>query len=313
LSRFGPAVALTAGLVAVSAAGVARGAAGQGGPTFTAGIDLATFAVTVTDRSGTFLTGLEQGDFEVLEDGRPQRITYFARGDASNGAFAPELHLGLLFDTSGSMTDDIDLARTAAVRFLNTFQEARDMALVDFATEVRIARYGQNDFPRIVERIRTRRPAGATALYDALGVYLDHASEDQGRTILVIYTDGGDSGSSLSFSGVMDLVKASDVTVYVIGLLDNQSTRSRFESRTRLTQIARASGGEAFFPRSMKDVQEAYDKVVSQVRAQYSLAFTSTNTRTDGAWRKVEVRVTRPDLRGARIQTRQGYFAPYKP
>lgn len=289
-------------------------AAGQGtAPTFSAGIDLATFAVTVTDRKGAYVTNLAQGDFEVLEDGRPQRVSYFARGDASNGAFAPELHLGLLFDTSGSMMDDINLARTAAVRFLNTFQEARDMALVDFATEVRVARYGQNDFPRIVERIRTRRPSGATALYDALGVYLDHSSEDQGRTILVIYTDGGDSGSSMSFPEVMNLVKASDVTIYVVGLLDNQSPRFRFENRTRLTQIAKASGGEAFFPRSMKDVQEAYDTVVSQIRAQYSLAFASTNTRLDGTWRKVEIRITREDLKGARVQTRQGYFAPYKP
>ncbi|MEQ1759113.1 MAG: VWA domain-containing protein [Vicinamibacterales bacterium] len=282
-------------------------------PTFRAEIDLASFGVTITDRAGIYLTDLTRDDFEVLEDGVPQAVRYFARGEASVGAFAPELHLGLLFDTSGSMVDDIGLARTAAVRFLNTFQEARDMALVDFASEVRIARYGQNDFPRMVERIRTRRPSGETAMYDALGVYLDQASDDEGRTILVLYTDGGDTRSSISFKDVMTLVQASDVTIYVIGLLDHQSTRNRLEQRTRLTQLATASGGEAFFPSGMRDVERAYDKVVSQIRAQYSLAFASTNTKRDGTWRKVEIRVKRPGLRGVRVQTRQGYFAPYQP
>ena len=285
--------------------------AGQG-PTFRAGIDLVTFGATVTDRSGAYLTDLTVDDFEVLEDGRPQRIRYFARGDAG-GASAPELHLGLLFDTSGSMSEDIALARTAAVRFLNTFQEARDMALVDFASEVRIARYGQRDFPRMVERIRSREPRGETAMYDALGVYLDQASDDDGRTILVLYTDGGDTRSSSSFSDVMTLVRASDVTVYVVGFLNHQSSRGRLEQRTRLTQIATASGGEAFFPSSMADVQEAYDKVVAQIRAQYSLAYVSTNAQLDGTWRKVEIRVTRPGVSRVRVQSRQGYFARYQP
>jgi len=286
--------------------------AGQTTP-FRSGIDLATFGVTVTDRAGAYLSDLTEADFEVLEDGKPQAIRYFARGDSSNGAFATELHLGLLFDTSGSMADDIALARTAAVRFLNTFQDAKDIALVDFASEVRIAKYGQGDFARMVERIRSRRPDGRTAMYDALGVYLDQASEDEGRTILVLYTDGGDTVSSISFGEIMTLVRASDVTMYVVGFLEHQSSSDRFTQRMRLTQLATTSGGEAFFPSSMKDVESAYGKVVSQIRAQYSLAFSSSNARQDGTWRKVEIRVTRPGFRGGRIQSRQGYFAPYKP
>lgn len=285
--------------------------AGQG-PTFRSSIDLVTFGVTVTDRAGTYLTDLTPADFEVLEDGHPQTVRYFSRGGALEGGLAPELHLGLLFDTSGSMSADIGLSRTAAVRFLNTFQEAKDIALVDFASEVRIAKYGQGDFPRMVERIRSRQPVGETALYDALGVYLDQASEDEGRTILVLYTDGGDSRSSSSFSDVLDLVRASDVTIYVVGFLEHQSARGRLEQRTRLTQLAVASGGEAFFPSSEKDVEMAYDRVVSQIRAQYSLAFVSTNTKLDGTWRKVEIRVKRPGIR-VRVQNRQGYFAPYMP
>jgi len=277
-------------------------------PTFRTGIDLATFGVTVVDRKGEYLTNLSLEDFEILEDGQKQAIKYFARGtDLENG---PEVHVGLLFDTSGSMTEDIKLSRSAAIKFLNTLSEAKDMTLVDFDTEVRVAKYGQKDFPRMVERIRGRKPDGETALYDAMGVYLDGASEDEGRKILVLYTDGGDTHSTISFGDLMTLIRASDVTVYSVGFLEH--SRGRIEERAHLMQIAEATGGQAFFPSTMKDIDASYDKVVAQIRAQYSLAYTSTNTKQDGAWRKVEIRVTRPDLKGSKILARRGYFAPYQ-
>ena len=292
----------------VAAFTVAAGA--QQGPVFRTGTDLVNFGVTLTDRKGTFLTDLAREDFEILEDGRPQSITFFARGDAQDQA--TELHVGLLFDTSGSMGEDIRTARTAAIKFLNTFKQAQDITLVDFDTEVRVAKYGQQDFPRLVERIRSRKPDGFTAMYDALGVYLDSADEDDGRKILVLFTDGGDTRSAIRFSDVMTLIRASDVTVYAIGFLENQSGSVRNEQRMRLTQIATESGGDAFFPMSMKQIDAAYDKIVAQIQAQYSLGYTSSNTTADGEWRKVEIRVRRPDARDVKVQTRKGYFAPYR-
>jgi VWFA-related protein len=107
----------------------------------------------------------------------------------------------------------------------------------------------------------------------------------------------------------MTLLRASDVTVYAVGFLNNQSSATKAEQRARLHQISEATGGQAFFPTTMKDVEAAYDKVVAQIRAQYSLGYTSTNTNQDGNWRKVEIKVNRPD---ARVQARKGYFAPYK-
>ena len=276
-------------------------------PTFRAEIDLISFGVTVTDRRGNYITDLTPDDFEIVEEGQKQTVRFFARGDEIDTA--PAMHVGLLFDTSGSMGMDIQLSRSAAVKFLNTLSDAEDMTLVDFDTEVRIARYGQQDFPRLVERIRSRKPDGWTALYDALGVYLDGAAENEGRTILVLYTDGGDTRSTIGFNDLMTLIRASDVTIYAVGFLNNQSSAVRAEQRARLHQISEATGGQAFFPTTMKDVEAAYDKVVAQIRAQYSLGYTSTNTRLDGQWRKVEIKVKRPD---ARIQARKGYFAPYK-
>jgi VWFA-related protein len=267
------------------------------------------FGATVTNRRGEFVTDLRAEDFEIVEDGRRQTVTYFARGDELTSA--PPLHVGLLFDTSGSMGDDIALARSAAIRFLNTLSDAVDMTLVDFDTEVRVATYPQSDFPRIVERIRSRQPSGWTAMYDALGVYLDGAAENEGRTILVLFTDGGDTRSAMALREVMTLVRASDVTIHTVGFLEHQSSRSRPMQRAQLASIATATGGQAFFPSTMKDVETAYDKVVAQIRAQYSLGYTSTNAAQNGRWRKVEINVTRPHLRGARIQTRDGSYALY--
>jgi len=274
-------------------------------PTFRAGTDLVTLGATITDRRGNFLADLKIEDFEVFEDGTRQTVTYFARGGDTGPV--PELHVGLLFDTSGSMGPEIALARSAAVRFLNTLREAVDITLVDFDTEVRLARYGQDDFPRIVERIRSRRPEGFTALYDALGVYLDSAQRDDGRTILVVFTDGGDTRSSLRFGELLTSIRASDVTVYSIGFLENQRGPGALEPRVRLTEIAGESGGEAFFPRSMKQIEEAYDKIVSQIRAQYSLGYISTNTMKDGSYRRIDVRVDTPN---AAVSARPGYYAP---
>jgi Ca-activated chloride channel family protein len=292
----------------VTAAGSAVIVAQQ--PTFRTETDLVNVGVTVTDRRGTFLTDLTPDDFEIIEDDRKQTLTYFARGDA--GVAAPELHVGLLFDTSGSMGEDIRLARSAAVKFLNTLSDAKDMTLVDFDTEVRVAKYGQLDFPRMVERIRSRKPDGFTAMYDALGVYLHGAADVQGRKILVLFTDGGDTRSTIRFGDVMTLIRASDVTVYAVGFLEHQPSNAKGEQRLRLSQIAVESGGEAFFPYSMKQIEEAYDKILAQIRAQYSLGYISTNKATDGRWRKVEIKVRRPDLKDLRVQTRKGYFAPYR-
>src|SRR5918993_4345880 len=248
-----PAAVLALALMAATAPAVAQQ------PTFRAVIDLVNFGVTVTDRRGNYITDLTADDFEITEEGQKQSLTFFARGDQQESA--PEMHVGLLFDTSGSMGQDIQLSRSAAVKFLNTLSDAEDMTLVDFDTEVRVAKYGQKDFPRMVERIRGRKPDGWTAIYDALGVYLDGASENEGRTILVIYSDGGDTRSTIGFSDLMTLIRASDVTIYSVGFLDNQSSSGRTEQRARLHQMAEATGGQSFFPSTMKDVEAAYDKI----------------------------------------------------
>jgi Ca-activated chloride channel family protein len=275
---------------------------------FRAGVDLVNVGVMVVDKRGNFITDLAQRDFEVYEEGERQTVSHFSRGTSDSEA--DNLRIGLLFDTSASMVEDIKLARTAAVRFLKGLPEAQDVTLVDFDTEVRIARYGVQDFPRMVERIRGRRPDGLTALYDALGVYLDGTTDLEGRKVLVIYTDGGDTRSAVTFSDALGMLKTADATVYVIGFLEHQPGSLRSQQRMQMMQMAEVTGGQAFFPFSMQNLGEIFDKIVTQVRAQYSLGFTSSNARKDGSWRRLEVRLTGSHLQSLRVRARKGYFAP---
>ena len=281
-------------------------------PVFRTGVDLVNVAVTVTDRKGKLVTRLQEGDFEVYEDGRKQTITYFAAGDAGRTKDGPPIHLGVLLDVSESMGDDIKFTRTAAIKFLNTLIDAVDVTVVDFDTEVRAARYSQNEFPRLVERIRQQKATGMTALYDAVGLYLDGAGGQDGRKVMLLYTDGGDTQSSLRFNELVDLLKASDATVYAIGALEHQSGSGRDRARSILQTIASTTGGQAFFPNSVKDLDLMYEKVVAEIRAQYTIGYVSTNARTDGAWRKVEIKSAAKDSRDINIRARKGYYGPYK-
>jgi Ca-activated chloride channel homolog len=282
------------------------------GQTFRTRVDLVHVGVTVLEKRGSaYITDLTQDDFEIYEDGKKQTIKYFSRGDDAAAAKA-ELHLGVLFDTSGSMDADLKLSRSAAVKFLNALPEAADITLVDFDTEVRVARYGQADFPRLVERLRKREADGWTALYDAMGVYLDGAFNQDGRKVLVMCTDGGDTRSQLTFSDLTTLLKSSDVTVHAVGLLEHQPSSTKLDQRMKLQQIAEMTGGQAFFPTDEKQLDDIYAKIVADMNAQYSLGYVSTNTKMDGSWRKVEIKVTRTGVKDPKLRTRKGYFAPYK-
>ena len=281
--------------------------AGLHGQVFRTMVDVVSVGVTVVDGKGGLVTDLSAAEFDIFEDGARQDVKFFSRGDAV--AAAPELHLGIMFDTSDSMDEDIALSRSAAIKFLNAQPDAVDVTLVDFDAKVRVARFEPPDFPRLVERIRARKPEGMTAFYDALGVYLDGAAGQQGRRIVVVYSDGADNRSSLTFPEIVDLIKASDVTIYGIGFLNNLSGSEQFDARSRLQRLVEPTGGQAFFPSSLKDIETAYERVLGDIRAQYTIGYVSSNASANGRWRKVDIKLRRP---GLKVRARQGYYAPYR-
>ena len=129
---------------------------------------------------------------------------------------------------------------------------------------------------------------------------------------MIMYTDGGDTRSSISLNEVIDLLRASDVTVYVVGYLEHQPSSVKMEQRMYLQRFADTTGGQALFPSGIKEVEKMYERIEREISARYNIGYTSTNTGTDGRWREVRIRVKRPDLKGIKVRTRQGYFAPYR-
>ena len=282
-------------------------------PLFTSGVDLVHMNVSVVDGEGRLVDDLTVADVELYEDGELQEIRYFARGLNSDTETMP-MHLGLLFDASDSMGADGRFAKTAAIKFINALTYAEDMTLVDFGDEVRVGRYGQADLPRLVQRIRNLEADGMTSFYDALGVYLDGAFFQDGRKVLLMYSDGDDTRSRMRFSETLELLKASDVTIYAIGFQKHLRSSVWMRQRLRLEQLVEITGGRCFFPSDVAELDDVYAEIALELETRYAIGYTSTNQRSDGTWRRVEIKVkpTRPELEKVEVRSRDGYFALYR-
>jgi Ca-activated chloride channel homolog len=295
--------------ISLTAAGASGQLATRDQTLFRGRTDLVSVGVTVAAKRNRAITNLSVGDFVVYEDGRPQQILAFASGTQPG----PPLHVGVLLDVSGSQGLDLKFTQRAVIKFLELVPDAIDVTFIDFASHVRSGRYAQSDFPQLIRRVRELTAGGETSLYDAIGLYLDGASKQDGRKVMVLYTDGGDTLSSLSFETLMTLLKASDVTIYAIGALEQQPLGAKLTQRVLLEKIAEETGGTAFFPDGVKELNRIYEQVRGEIQAQYTIGYVSSNEKTDGAWRKIEIKVTCPDNKNLHVRARKGYYAASRP
>lgn len=275
---------------------------------FRSAADVVLMPVTVTGRGDTLVTGLGRDQFQVLEDGKPQEITYFSSGATPD----VPLRLGLLLDTSASMQKDLPQAMSAVIKFINTLDDARDVTFVDFATTVRTSRFEPRSYPTLFERIRDNKADGWTALYDAVAAYLATAQDQDGQKVLLLYTDGGDSRSELTFGQMIEMLRLSQVMVYVVGYLDGQRGTERAISQMRMNDVAAQTGGSAFYPSVKGDLDKFYARIQEELNSRYTIGYVPSNPRKDGSWRKVQVRVNAPEVRSLKVRTRPGYFAPVR-
>ena len=289
--------------LAVSVAGVVGVSAQQ---TYRASVDLVRLPVLVTNKSGQPIHGLGPEGFQIIEEGRPQRVSYFVEG--APGEALP-LHLGLLLDGSASMDDDMGAAANAAVSFVKKLDEAVDVTLVDFDSTINVGRFTPDNYPRLFARIRERKAEGGTSLYDALGVYVERTLGQIGQHIVLVYTDGGDSTSTMSYGKLQQLLRLGNVMVYVVGYLQNQTSGDRMLQQVRLNGIAHETGGESFFPQTPAELNEAYRKILDELASRYTIGYVPSDPKTDGKFHKVEVKLAKPELKGAKVRTRPGYLA----
>jgi len=299
------------GLVAAVLTVVSAGTAvwTQSAPQFRSGVELVRLPVVVSGKDNLMVRGLKAADFTVTEDGVPQTIAAFSEG--APGERLP-LHAGLLLDVSESMEGDLRPAANAVVQFITALDEAVDVTFVDFDSSIRLTRFSKDGYPRLFERIQSRKATGGTALYDAIGAYLDSAHSRGGQHVLVVYTDGGDSLSRMSYPHLIDGLRFSNVIVYALGYLDNASSTVRGLLQQRLLAMARETGGDAFFPSSVRELQSVYARILDELGSRYTIGYESTNPKTDGKFRKVQVKLSNPDVKNVRIRSRSGYLAPVK-
>jgi Ca-activated chloride channel homolog len=290
-------------------------------PVFNSNLDLVKVTVTVRDQKGTLVSDLRPEDFVLVEDGHPQTLELFASAvdanigiDGTSGdvrTSALTLDLGLMMDTSSSMEPVLRLSQQAAIRFLDGVPRARDLLTIFFDRDIRISRYDSEHQQGLFERILSTRGADMTALYDAVAVYLSRAEDSSGRKVAVIFSDGWDTASTVKFSELVDMVRASPVTIYSIGFQAAGPTSLRtMKDSAVLRKLADMTGGAAFFPSSYQDLPAIYERILGDLGAQYVLGFESTNLTRDGKFRKIKVQVKRP---GLRVVHREGYFAPAAP
>ena len=289
---------------------------------FEAGVDLVSVPVAVTGEDGEFVTGLEVGDFRVLEDGVEQEILVFGAGlDESWVELPPEQKeelslrqvIGLLLDSSGSMEEDISLLHEAAIKFLTNIPKTEHLFVISFDENIWLSEYSSDDQRTISNRIYEIEAEGWTALYDAVATFLDRVYDYDGRKTLAVLSDGVDSRSTLMFSEALDLVKLGDTTIHSIQFGERWRHSEVFENARFLRAIAEASGGSYALTSSLDQLDEFYDRILDELYSQYSLGYVSTNTRREGRYRRIEVELVRPELREAEIRARRGYYGPFEP
>jgi Ca-activated chloride channel family protein len=274
-------------------------------PVFTVEAEAVNVTVSVRDAKGNLVTDLTREDFEVLEDGRPQDIQVFARAFEPGQDATLALDLGLLLDTSTSMLKELKLSQEAAARFLESVPRARELITIFFDEEIRLSRYDSENQQGLFDRIHAAQGGGNTALYDAIAVYLSRVQDASGRKVLVIFSDGEDSRSSLSLDEVLRLVRSGSVSIYSIAFMGGYRPGSpnALKARAFLQQVADMTGGQVFTPQSSSDLAGIYRKILDELESQYVLGYASPGA-PDGKYRKLRVEVKR---KGLKVRHRTGY------
>jgi Ca-activated chloride channel family protein len=270
-------------------------------------VNLVLVNATVTDVYNRFVTGLEKEHFKVFEDKIEQEISHFSREDVPTS-------IGLLFDVSSSMGDKIARAKDAAVAFLKTSNPDDEFYLLTFADVPKVDIDFTTDVSEIQNRLVYKNAKGSTTLYDA--VYLGMQKMKQGhnpKKAILMITDGEDTRSRYSLVNVRNAIKESDVQIYAIGIVS--SYYSDFaqgrSGRAVLEEMTEITGGRAYFPNSVYELEDICIKIALELKNQYILGYSSSNRTRDGHWRKIKVKLNAPKgLPSLSIRSKTGYYAP---
>lgn len=255
---------------------------------------------TVVDARGRYVAGLAAGSFELREDGRVQTI------DTVSSEPVPATFT-LLVDTSQSMSRSMKMVRDAAARLSDHLRDIDSIVVAPFKAGIVSITGPTRDHGTVADAVAAIRPKGGTAILDSLIRVVEQVSSTD-RRVIVLITDGYDEASESSIDAVLPLLKRTQATVYVIAVSGVAGVSLHGESLLR--RLAEETGGRAFFPWNASQLTAAHQAIAEDARSRYRLAYTPTNQRWDGTWRKIDVTVSDPTYR---VRARPGYTAPEPP
>jgi VWFA-related protein len=269
---------------------------------------------TVIDKRGHIVNDLKQDDFHVFEDGVPQALVHFTHADVP-------VTMGIVIDDSGSMRPKREAVNAAALIFAKTSNPQDQVFVVNFNDVYYLDTPG--DFASTIEDLKSALDKidsrGGTALRDAVIASLDHLKlGNRDKKVLLVITDGEDNASRYTFEELMDRAQKSTAVIYTIGLLGSDETSDLFRIRGGeahraakvLKELAEATGGEPYFPKSLDEVESTCRQIAHDIRNQYTLVYRPTNLKKDGTYRTIRVDAFQPHTKNKFVvRTRPGYFA----
>ena len=272
--------------------------------TFRIDAKLVNLFVNVTDKTGSIVGGLTRDDFQVMEDGRPQKISVFERQSEL------PLNLTLAIDTSGSTAKDISLEQSAARRFIHALLRQQDqMSLIEFATDVRELVPFTNKVSQLDHGLNSLRIGDATALYDAIYLGSESLARKQGRKVLVLVSDGGDTAKSTTYAQALEQALRSEVMIYSIIDVPIEASAGRdIGGEHALITLAEDTGGKSFYA-GEGGLDKAFEKVSDDLRTQYLIGYYANNQEPGRSFHRVQVTVPRAAADAFNIRHKTGYYS----
>ena len=298
----------------------------QTGQTFVKEVNLVDVLFTVLNRRNKLVPDLEESDFKIFDEGKPQEIRYFSKQTDL------PLRIGMLLDTSNSIRERIKFEQDASVSFLfSVLRHNKDQAFVmTFDDEPQILQTFTSDTGSLRDQIMGTRAGGGTAIYDAVyqacSTQLNHPPRPEGdqpdvvRRVMILISDGEDNLSTHTRAEAIELAQRTSVVIYTISTstqwvsLEETDPNKTSDRKYHLTEgdkilqdLAEETGGRAFFPYHVDDLDQSFQDIGDELRNQYSIAYQPANYVLDGRYHKIRVEV--PDHKGYQVRARRGYYA----
>src|SRR5216117_2424428 len=269
--------------------------------------------VSVLDKEGRPVDGLKQEHFQVFEDKILQTIKTFRHEDIP-------LSLGLVIDNSGSMRNKRERVNSSALAFVRESNPKDETFIINFDDSAYLEQDFTSSIGDLVDALENIDARGETALYDALYLAADKVTKDgkKDKKALLLITDGEDNASKYGINKVIEALRQSKVTLYAIGLLEENDQRGGLfkkppskKAKDDLQKFAEITGGQSFFPKNIDEVEDLVKHIAHDLRNHYTVSYTPTNAKLDGSYREIGVKVNPPKSLGKITwHTKQGYYAP---